>query len=94
MQTRQSLHCSHTQSLDVDEDWYQNFGLPSQIHQHGCLKRFLCVCDKYQNLVLAILFMCDPDPIFWLICKLCKASHFLFSSVEFKGFEVEKFSEY
>ena len=75
MQTRWSFYCSQTQSLDVDEDWYQNFCLlPSQICQ-----RFLCICDKYQN------FLAHMQTL---------QSKQIFSSVSFKGFEVEKFSEY
>ena len=40
LQTRQSLHCSHTQSMDVDEGSYQKLGLlPSCINQHVHLKK-------------------------------------------------------
>ena len=45
-QTRQilhSVHCSHTQSMDVDEDWPKFRPLTHWIHQHG----LLCICKEY-----------------------------------------------
>ena len=37
VQTRQSLHSSHTQTMDVDEDSGQNVDQPHRIRQYGCL---------------------------------------------------------
>ena len=57
-QTRQSLRCSLTQSLDADEDLDQSL---DRWPRMGIQRRLLHTCDKYQTFVNWLNYYFDAD---------------------------------